>query len=768
MRNLTRRGAVGFDAVHVLLSQLQLFAKLVCVSLAALLGISPVLGAHAAAARQDAPQTEVSQRLERPRADALAELPADVDLVLVVNNGAALRASTLGRRAERWLADQGVLERLEPAGKALGSELGWTRDELFDRLLGHRVVLVLRGGPDLGTFRTKPATNTKPQSSNATSDAATRWALVSRVTRADERRLRERLAIAPRAMIDGQQALSLERGTYELASRATLDAENAALSPSSSSIAPASRDQELVEMVLGPVDPALLATEPSLFEQLVRRPEWPENLGAQTLDNQEASSKAFRTPRRLAETRAFDCAAAFPKADLVVMWRVREPGAPRANERADWNRFFVLSAWREELENSDAADERWTIRTTYAEPERAAELAAIRGFSLRSFEQLAAGACGAMLQAVSLNDLLTPSLPVADLVRQLQMPEAAAALIGQEQALRLESIPPRADLGQPDRPRLAVGAAVGVKSVTDAAPAFDRALTEFISSIESARGRNAPSARTTSAGGTSGGTSGGTGGSASGGSSGGASGGAGPQSWMPSELAGVAPGAVRVVPVVFAEPRPDVLLAGGALTFSWAYGAQCVPNDFAGPDAAERSKELGNGLLGWWCVGLTPDAETIAPTDARRTRIGEDSRVRSATRLNTNGAVPDATLDVAAEASPETPAAGVVRNLLSAGDADPAGLVRRTLEPLVESRAKCSRAEGGWLWLVSLKPIELERSLPAIWPDYRGIRSAMQGVTSVSARLRTKPGASDLEDPGSSGRGEIEGWATFTLPPMKE
>uniref|UniRef100_UPI0037834362 hypothetical protein n=1 Tax=Piscinibacter sp. TaxID=1903157 RepID=UPI0037834362 len=74
-----------------------------------------------------------------------------------------------------------------------------------------------------------------------------------------------------------------------------------------------------------------------------------------------------------------------------------------------------------------------------------------------------------MLQAAALDDLLTPSLPVADIMRQLQMPDGAAALIGSEEALRLEAI---AAVG--DRPaRLAVGAAVGLSDVRAAAPQMD-------------------------------------------------------------------------------------------------------------------------------------------------------------------------------------------------------------------------------------------------------------------------------------------------------
>lgn len=566
---------------------------------------------------------------------------------------------------------------------------------------------------------------------------------MSRVTRADERRVRERLAIAPRAMIDGQQVLSLERGRYELATRAARDDDTL---QRAGQPATASRDQDLVEMVLGPVDPALIAPstrgDATLFEQLVRTPEWPENIGTQA---------TARPPSRLAETRAFDCAAAFPTADIVVMWRVRAPGASRETSASDWSRFFVLSAWRETEDsaapNAKPAEERWTIRTTYADPERASELAALRGFSLRSFERLAAGACGAMLQATALNDLLTPSLPVADLVRQLQMPEAAVALIGQEQALRLESIPARVDEtdaargtkgARSDRPRLAVGAAVGVSSVADAAPAFDRAITQFISSIESARGRNV--------------------------SSSGVREDAASDPWMPLDLAGLAPAAVRVVPVMFTEPRPDVLLAGGALTFSWAYAVQ---DGHASPPRQP----------GWWCVGLTPNADGSSVTDARP-------------RQNTAAIGAGAALR---DAPPDASDPALVRNQLSAGDADPAGLVRRTLEPLTDARAECGQKPGGWLWLVSLKPIELERSLPAIWPDYRGIRSAMQGVTSFSARLRAKPAPPALNQAATKisgtrtksgvesdevggagagaeggGGGEIEGWASFTLPPMKE
>ena len=57
-------------------------------------------------------------------AAAIADIPDDVDLVIVVESGADLRTSPIGDAASRFLADSGIIVDLTKAWKAFGDQLG--------------------------------------------------------------------------------------------------------------------------------------------------------------------------------------------------------------------------------------------------------------------------------------------------------------------------------------------------------------------------------------------------------------------------------------------------------------------------------------------------------------------------------------------------------------------------------------------------------------------------------------------------------------------
>jgi len=130
--------------------------------------------------------------------DAAALAPADVDLLICVQDAGEIRRSEIGGAAGAMAAlalGEGETAR---AWSALAAQLGWSREEAFDRLLGSRVALVVRGLP----------TEQNPEFGS--------WALLSEVSLDTEKRLRERLRVAPRAIVAGHTVLSVEGGAYEL------------------------------------------------------------------------------------------------------------------------------------------------------------------------------------------------------------------------------------------------------------------------------------------------------------------------------------------------------------------------------------------------------------------------------------------------------------------------------------------------------------------------------------------------------------------------
>lgn len=127
--------------------------------------------------------------------------PAGTDVLIVLSDAACLRSTPAGaaisRAAENALGD-GNLGR---SWAALAERLGWSEEEAFDRLLGRRAALVLRGLPD-GVGADEPE-----------------WAILSEVTASTERRLRERLDVSARSIKGNSTIYAVEQGVYELTAR---------------------------------------------------------------------------------------------------------------------------------------------------------------------------------------------------------------------------------------------------------------------------------------------------------------------------------------------------------------------------------------------------------------------------------------------------------------------------------------------------------------------------------------------------------------------
>src|SRR5688572_29821539 len=78
-------------------------------------------------------------------AEAIGHLPRGVELVLVVDNAGAMRQTAPAAALVQALAGAGFIEPdLQASWEKLAAELGWPAQEAFDRLVGSRLILVVR------------------------------------------------------------------------------------------------------------------------------------------------------------------------------------------------------------------------------------------------------------------------------------------------------------------------------------------------------------------------------------------------------------------------------------------------------------------------------------------------------------------------------------------------------------------------------------------------------------------------------------------------
>lgn len=172
--------------------------------------------------------------------EAAAMAPADLDMLICVQDAGELRRSEMGGAAGAMVElalGEGETAR---AWTALAEQLGWSREEAFDRLLGSRVALVVRGLP----------TEEQPEFGS--------WALLSEVSLDTEKRLRERLRVAPRAIVAGHTVLSVEGGAYELTAERRAKHATLILAPSDRN---ALFDELIPLLAKGPATPLSATTE---------------------------------------------------------------------------------------------------------------------------------------------------------------------------------------------------------------------------------------------------------------------------------------------------------------------------------------------------------------------------------------------------------------------------------------------------------------------------------------------------------------------------
>jgi len=121
-------------------------------------------------------------------------VPDSVTFLMVVDDAAGLRASELGPSAEALAQALSDFVETSEAWGRLAGQLDLSNEAAFDALLGRRAMLASR----------------------TRADGASEWAVISRISRATEDRLRLRLRPAPRAVVAGLPVLSVENGRFEM------------------------------------------------------------------------------------------------------------------------------------------------------------------------------------------------------------------------------------------------------------------------------------------------------------------------------------------------------------------------------------------------------------------------------------------------------------------------------------------------------------------------------------------------------------------------
>ena len=381
--------------------------------------------------------------------EAAAELPDDLDLVLVIDHASALRETPIGQSVRTFLMEAGGLDDMTKAWKGLAQEIGWSEDVAFDRLLGRRVVLASR--------------------TTGEGESASRvWAVLSDVSVETEQRLKEKLKAAPRAIDAGHQILSVENGMYELASHRRV--KNASDGGSTG------KTPETVTLVLGPTGRG------ELFDQVVR-------------------VLAHGAERPLGRLDVVAKARAAGPSELLVLAQTRLGSSPEDPDAADgtprWRDFVMLSGRRAEIasepgEPAGVAGEgrcgsTWRTRVLVRNTSRRVDMERIPITGDGSFREMERGALLAVMQSVPLDDVLGKGSPIATVLGALPLPDGARCLVHGRQAVRLRTLPPR--------DRLLCTVAMETTDAPALARAMDGAVARGIQTVEQRLGALAPPPR---------------------------------------------------------------------------------------------------------------------------------------------------------------------------------------------------------------------------------------------------------------------------------
>ncbi len=373
--------------------------------------------------RADSPVPPVGETLE-----AAGRIPADVDLVLVVQNAVEIRKTPLASAAAGLFAVDGPMSDSRSAWRALAAELGWTEEEALDRLLGRQVVLAARGIAD-------------PETAH--------WVLLSQVSLATDRRLKERLKAAPRGIAHGQQVLAIEGGRYELTSwRQPAKA------------APGTDDERAVTVLLAPAGRSQLLD--TMLEQLAR-------------------GKPAGMPLRAEPV--FAEAATLGSSEILLLARLGGRVAVPAPGDPAWPDFLVISASRSDKQGEQTC---WTGRVALRERARQQSLLAAGISSDAVFNALSPTSLLMVVQMAPLATIFGRTLPFDDPLTQLPWPPRAAELFTGKQAIRVHAAPGT----DPDaKPGLACTLAMEATDGPKLAATLDPSIGMFFAEVERAAGQ---------------------------------------------------------------------------------------------------------------------------------------------------------------------------------------------------------------------------------------------------------------------------------------
>lgn len=458
---------------------------------------------------------------------AAAAMPAGADMVLVIENAAELRASPLGDAAVRFLLDASDTAPTRQAWATLSTQLGWSQAETFDRLLGRRVVLVARGIGDAKSAR---------------------WAMLSDVSLDTDSRLRERLEVSPRAIDQGHQILTIEKGKYELTTHRRKAASDGATGRDSAAVA-----GHEVTIVLGP------SGRSELFDELV-------------------GVLANGAPDPLDGHNVIAAASTAGTAEVLLLARLgsNKPGAEVHSAPGDdrWGDYFILSGGRAGLADRartgcDSAE--FTSRVIYCDRARREANLAIKPTSDAVFRALAPGSLLTIVQAAPVQQVLGEAARIVDALRDLPLPPPAKELLGARQVLSLREaetpVGKSPDIDEPGEGERGTSSkhlfgvlALETTSTAKFAPYMDGAISRFIARQEQQFGvvRSAP-----------------------------------------HDFGGRLPSVTRLLPLDIPDANPLRLFVSDPLTLTWSYPP-------AHDAQADVHTPADSGPPGWWVMSIAP------------------------------------------------------------------------------------------------------------------------------------------------------------------
>jgi hypothetical protein len=387
--------------------------------------------------------------------EAVGELPAGVDTVLVVQEASRIRSSPPGQAAMAALGAEGVLGAITPQWEMFARELGYGEQEAFDRLLGGRVVFASGPVPGGG-------------GGGGAGGGARAWVVLTDVSPETDQRLKKRLEVAPRGVVRGHQILSIERGRFELTSHR--------------------RDgragERTVTLVIGPgvvANPALGGGRSALFDEMIGVLAGGGGGGQGAVD-----LRGTVLHRRLT--------AIPPAIDADVLVALRLDGAGGAQE--PWASFaLVWGAIGGVQDGAAAPDGGRSISAglMLRDPARAAELAQTPVSGDAEFRRLSDVLDLAVVQRAGIDALVAPlaTPAVAGVLKLLgridglknELPEAARALVGDRRAIGLSA-------ANATRPVILLGLESTDRRAM--APLADAAVAEFVGMQERGGGYAGP------------------------------------------------------------------------------------------------------------------------------------------------------------------------------------------------------------------------------------------------------------------------------------